>query len=100
MFIDPLILFLAHDIRMSSVNIDSKYDIADVTTTSKQGMKNPGFSVSNQETLTISSVKIGDNPYYGEEGSPTEENIVLDSTGNVPNEAIVQRIENPYYEKE
>ena len=87
--IDPVILFLANDNRMSSVNVDSKYDIADVTITNKQGKNNSGLSVSNEDTLTISSVKIGDNPYYGEEDSPTEDHIVLVSTGNVSKGAIL-----------
>ena len=90
MFFDPSILFSANENRLSSANSDSKYDIADGTTTSKQGKKNPGFSGSNEDTVTISSVEIGDNPYYGEEGSPTEDNIVLDSAGNVSKEATVQ----------
>ena len=100
MLIDPALVFSANENRISSVNSSSKYDIADVTAISEQGKENQGFSVSKEDTVTISIVKIGDNPYYGVESSPTEDNIVLDTAGNVSKEAIVQRSENPYYEEE
>ena len=54
----------------------------------------------NEDAATISSVKISDNPYYGEESLPAENVIMENSSENVSKDAIVQISENPYYGEE
>ena len=92
--------FTENENRITSAISDSKYDIADLVTSSHQGKANQGFSGLNEDAATISSVKISDNPYYGEESLATENVIMEKSSENLSKDAIVQISENPYYGKE
>ena len=94
------ISFTENENRITSAISDSKYDIADLVTNSHQGKENQGFSGLNEDAATISSVKISDNPYYGEECLATENVIMEKSSENLSKDAIVQISENPYYGKE
>ena len=94
------ISFTENENRITSAISDSRYDNADLVTSSHHGKENQGFSGLNEDAATISSVKISDNPYYEDESLPTENNITGNTSENVSKDSIVQISENPYYGEE